>query len=86
MDDPRDEDVNEIIDELIGDSKKTNYERIIDRSEAIKKAIDMASNNDIILIAGKGDDDYMAIGKEYLPYKDEDVVISYFKTKYYNEL
>ena len=86
MDDPRDEDVNEIIDELIGDSKKTNYERIINRSEAIKKAIDMANNNDIILIAGKGDDDYMAIGKEYLPYKDEDVVISYFQTKYYNEL
>ena len=86
MDDPRDEDVNEIIDELIGDSKKTNYERIIDRKEAIKKAIDMASHDDIVLIAGKGDDEYMAIGKDYLPYKDEDVVISYFQTKFYNEL
>ncbi len=86
MDDPRNEDVNEIIDELISDSNKTNYERIIDRSEAIKKALDMATNNDIILIAGKGDDEYMAVGDEYLPYKDENVVINYFQTKYFNEL
>ena len=85
-DDPRNEDVNEIIDELIGDSKKTNYERIIDRSEAIKKAIELSSKDDIILIAGKGDDDYMAVGDEYLPYKDENVVISYFQAKYYNEI
>ena len=86
MDDPRGEDVNTIIDELIGNSKKTNYERIIDRKEAIKKAIDIATKEDIILIAGKGDDDYMAIGDEYIPYKDENVVISYFQNKYYNEL
>ena len=86
MDDPRNEDVNTIIDELIGDSKNTNYERIIDRRDAIKKALDMASSNDIVLIAGKGDDDYMAVGENYLPYKDEDVVISYFQSKYFNEL
>lgn len=86
MDDPRNEDVNEIIDELVSDTNKTNYERIINRAEAIKKAIDMASKDDIVLIAGKGDDNYMAIGNLYLPYKDEDVVISYFQTKYHNEL
>ena len=70
---------------LLPDSD-ANYERIIDRSEAIKKAIELSSKDDIILIAGKGDDDYMAIGDEYLPYKDENVVISYFQSKYYNEL
>jgi UDP-N-acetylmuramyl tripeptide synthase len=47
----------------------------------------MATNKDIIVIAGKGDDDYMAIGEEYIPYeKDENVVLTYFKTKYYSEL
>jgi UDP-N-acetylmuramyl-tripeptide synthetase len=86
MDDPRHEDVNEIIDELVSGTNKTNYERIIDRTEAIKKALDMATNDDIVLIAGKGDDNYMAIGDEYLPYKDEDVVINYFQTKFYNEM
>ena len=74
MDDPRNEDVNSIIDELVSGSNKTNYERIINREKAIKKAIDMAKENDIVLIAGKGDDNYMAIKDEYLPYKDEDVI------------
>ncbi len=79
MDDPRREDVNDIIDELVSDSNKNNYERIINRNEAIKKAIDMAKPNDIILIAGKGDDNYMAIKDSYIPYKDKDVVESYLK-------
>jgi hypothetical protein len=61
MDDPRHEDVNEIIDELVSGTNKTNYERIIDRTEAIKKALDMATNDDIILIAGKGDDITVAL-------------------------
>ena len=81
MDDPRNEDVNNIIDELIGDTNKTNYERVIDRNMAIKKALNMAKNNDIILIAGKGDDNYMAIGDEYLPYSDKNVVNNYFQNK-----
>ena len=79
MDDPRNENVNSIIDDLVRDSKKTNYERVIDRELAITKALDMAKRNDIILIAGKGDDDYMAVGNLYLPYKDENVVRNYFK-------
>ena len=77
MDDPRNEDVNSIIDELVSGTNKNNYERIINREEAIKKAIDMAKKDDIILVAGKGDDNYMAIGDEYLPYKDEDVIKKY---------
>ena len=79
MDDPRDENVNNIIDDLVRDSKKTNYERIIKREDAIRKALDMAKKDDIVLVAGKGDDNYMAIGKDYLPYKDYDVIEKYFK-------
>ena len=78
MDDPRNEDVNTIIDDLVSESKKTNYERIIDRKIAIKKALDMANDNDIILIAGKGDDTYMAINNEYIPYSDREVINKYF--------
>ena len=79
MDDPRSEDVNSIIDDLVSNTDKTNYERIIDRKEAIFKALSMASENDIVLIAGKGVDNYMAIGDEYLPYCDLDVIEEYFK-------
>lgn len=78
MDDPRSEDVNSIIDDLVSSSTKTNYERIIDRKEAIFKALSMAQENDIVLIAGKGTDNYMAIGDKYLPYCDLDVIKEYY--------
>lgn len=78
MDDPRNEDVNDIIDDLIGSSTNTNYIKVPDRNEAIKKALSMAKEDDIIFIAGKGRDNYMAIKDEYLPYCDYDVVKEYF--------
>ena len=81
MDDPRGENVDSIIDDLISQSNKNNYERIINREEAIIKALEIAKENDIVLIAGKGDDNYMAIGDNYLPYKDYDVVKKYFDNK-----
>ena len=79
MDDPRNEDVNSIIDDLVSTSTKNNYERIVDRKEAIFKAFDMAEKDDIILIAGKGIDNYMALGNEYVPYCDLDVIKEYFE-------
>lgn len=81
MDDPRNEDVNEIIDDLTSLTDKTNYEKILDRKEAISHAFSIAKPNDIVLIAGKGCDNYMAVGNEYLPYSDIDVIDNYFKEK-----
>ncbi len=81
MDDPRYESVNAIIDDLVSESKNTNYERILDRKEAIKKALDMAEKGDIVLIAGKGRDNYMAVEDKYLPYNDYEVIEEYFKNK-----
>ena len=78
MDDPRFENVDSIIDDMISNSKKNNYLRIINREEAINKAFDMASKDDIVLIAGKGRDNYMAIGDEKLKYNDFDVINKYF--------
>lgn len=79
MDDPREESVDQIIDDLIASCPKKNYLRIIDRKKAIFKALEMAEEKDIILIAGKGRDDYMAIGEKYLPYSDYEVIKSYYK-------
>ena len=74
MDDPRDEDVNKIIDDLIGDGSRTNYVREPDRPAAIRKAFSMAEPDDIVLIAGKGRDNYMALGHEYVPYSDAEEI------------
>ena len=79
MDDPRYEDPDKIIDDLISGSDKTNYLRIIDRKKAIYKALNIAKDKDIVLIAGKGRDDYMAIDDKYLPYCDYDVIKSYYE-------
>ena len=74
MDDPRYENVDSIIDDMINNSSKTNYKRIIDRKEAIKYALSIAKKDDIILVAGKGRDNYMAIEDKYLEYNDYDVI------------
>lgn len=79
-DDPRNENPHGIINEMIKDNKGC-YEVIIDRKEAINFALDHAKKDDIILIAGKGRDNYMAIRDKYIKYCDYDVVEEYFKNK-----
>lgn len=79
MDDPRYESVEEIVNDLVSESNKDNYEIVIDRQEAIYKAFKLAEKNDIILIAGKGTDNYMAIEDKYLPYSDLNVIKNFFK-------
>ncbi len=79
-DDPRMEDPNDIIDDLIAKVKdtKNNYERIVDRAEAIRKALSIANKDDIIVIAGKGRDDYMYVGNGTVPHSDVEVIRKYF--------
>ena len=79
MDDPRNEKVSDIIDDLVSTSDKKNYIRIENRTEAIEKAFSMAQAGDIIAILGKGRDDYMAVGNEKVSYCDYDVIRKYFE-------
>ena len=76
MDDPRYEDVNDIIDQMVGES--TDYVRIPDRVEAIHYALSVAPPKSVVLIIGKGRDNYMAIEDKKVPYCDYDVIYDYF--------
>ena len=78
MDDPRYEDVNDIIDDMTK-YVKTDYIRETDRKKAIYKALSMAKENDIVAILGKGNDNYMAIKDKYVKYSDKDIIKSFFK-------
>lgn len=78
MDDPRYEDVDNIIDDLVGEYDGNNYERVIDREDAIKRAISLANKGDVVVILGKGRDNYMAIEDKKIPYSDYDVLKEYF--------
>ena len=75
-DNPRTEEPAEIIKDIEIGIKKTNgkYECIVDRVEAIRKAISMAKKNDIIVLAGKGHEQYQEINKKRYPFDENKIV------------
>lgn len=46
------------------------YESIVDRRQAIEKAVEMAKPGDVVLIAGKGHETYQIIGQQTLDFDD----------------
>ena len=76
-DNPRTEDPNAIVAQIEEGIKKTNgkYEVIVDRVEAIKKAIEMAGKKDLILLAGKGHEPYQEINGVKNPF-DERIIVN----------
>ena len=81
-DNPRFEDPNAIIDEIVkGVDKSSVYYIFVDRKEAIERALEMASTGDVVLIAGKGHEEYQIIKDEKIPFSDREVVEKYFKAK-----
>ena len=71
--DPYDEDPEKIIKEMIGEMKKEPV-IIMDRREAINKAISLAKDGDSVLISGKGTDPYiMEANNKKTPWSDFEV-------------
>ena len=52
-----------------------------DREEAINYALSIADNDSVVLILGKGRDNYMAIGDKKIEYNDYDVINKYFSKR-----
>lgn len=74
-DNPRTEEPIQIIKEIeAGVSAAKKVLKIIDRKEAIQHALALAEEKDIVLIAGKGHEDYQIIGKQRLAFSDQAVV------------
>ena len=75
-DNPRTEKPEDIVSQIEEGIKKTkgNYKVIVDRTEAIKEAIKMATKLDIIVLAGKGHEPYQEINGVKYPY-DERVIV-----------
>ena len=75
-DNPRTEKPEEIVNEIETGIKKTkgNYKVVVDRTEAIKEAIEMATKLDIIVLAGKGHEPYQEINGKKYPY-DERIIV-----------
>ncbi|MDR0401722.1 MAG: UDP-N-acetylmuramoyl-L-alanyl-D-glutamate--2,6-diaminopimelate ligase [Endomicrobium sp.] len=83
-DNPREEDPYQIILDIETGIKKTNknnYNITINREIAIKNAIMMAEKGDVILIAGKGHENYQIIGTKKISFSDAEMAKKYIYMK-----
>ncbi len=79
--DPYDEDPEKIIAEIESgilkekENKRKKYEKIVDREEAVKKALKIARKDDVVVITGKGCEPWMCLanGKK-VPWSDKDII------------
>jgi UDP-N-acetylmuramoyl-L-alanyl-D-glutamate--2,6-diaminopimelate ligase len=74
-DNPRTEDPEKILADAEEGILKTgkSYQKIADRREAIHQAISQAGSDDLVLIAGKGHEDYQILGREVFHFDDKEV-------------
>jgi UDP-N-acetylmuramoyl-L-alanyl-D-glutamate--2,6-diaminopimelate ligase len=80
-DNPRKESVETIIKDMISGLEYNNYEIEIDRKKAIKKGINKLKNNDVLLILGKGHEEYQIIDDKVIPFSDKKIVLQSIKKK-----
>jgi len=76
-DNPRYENEKDIMNDITSDLSRSNYEIIYDRYSAILKGINLLTENDILLILGKGHETYQIIGDTKLHFDDKEVVLNY---------
>ena len=60
--------------ELIKEKTNNNYIIELDRKKAIEQGIKMLTNNDILLILGKGHENYQTIGNKKTHFSDKETV------------
>jgi UDP-N-acetylmuramoyl-L-alanyl-D-glutamate--2,6-diaminopimelate ligase len=73
-DNPRSESLATIIQDIEKDMHGDKHRVIEDRREAIRFAISTKQQDDILLIAGKGHEEYQTIGSTVVPFDDAEVV------------
>ena len=73
-DNPRTEDPELIMYDIVKDLKYNNYEIELDRTKAIRKGIELLNPNDILLVLGKGHEDYQIIGHDKIHLDDHEII------------
>ena len=73
-DNPRTEDPERILDDIEAGMGGTAHERIEDRRDAIARALELASPDDLVLLAGKGHETYQIRGTTKLPFDERQIV------------
>ncbi|MDR1861801.1 MAG: UDP-N-acetylmuramoyl-L-alanyl-D-glutamate--2,6-diaminopimelate ligase [Candidatus Ancillula sp.] len=65
--------VNDIVSTLVS-ADRGRYSIVLDRAEAIRYGVKMAQTGDLVLVLGKGNEDFHKVGDIKLPWSDEEVV------------
>ena len=79
-DNPRNEDPDMIIEDILkGISNHSSVQIEINRKEAIKKAIEMANENSVVLVLGKGDEATQIIYDKKFPFSDKEEILKHIK-------
>jgi len=73
-DNPRSEDPQAIINAITAGFTKNNFEVCPDRQEAIGRALGAARGGDIVLLAGKGHEDYQILKDKTIPFNEREIV------------
>lgn len=74
-DNPRFENKRKILKDIVCKLDNNNYKIVVNRKKAIKKCIQMLTKNDILLLLGKGHEDYQIIKDKKIPFSDKEVVL-----------
>jgi UDP-N-acetylmuramoyl-L-alanyl-D-glutamate--2,6-diaminopimelate ligase len=82
-DNPRSEEPQAIIRDILAGMKegRSGYDVVLDRADAIHRAIDLAQPGDAVVIAGKGHERYQIVGGGRRPFSDEEVATSALASK-----
>jgi len=78
-DNPRTEDPEAIAKDILGGFKNKNYKVILDREEAIKESLHSAKSGEVVLIAGKGHEDYQIFKDKTVSFDERKIVLQHLK-------
>jgi UDP-N-acetylmuramoyl-L-alanyl-D-glutamate--2,6-diaminopimelate ligase len=81
-DNPRSEDPQHIIANILAGIKRMKQVRVEpDRARAIAMAIDSATDKDVVVVAGKGHENYQILGDKTIPFDDRQEVLNALRTR-----
>ncbi len=73
-DNPRSEDPQQIVDEIVAGFQANNFKIVLDRAEAIRTALQMAREDDVVIIAGKGHENYQIFKDRTIGFDERAIV------------
>lgn len=84
-DNPRTENPEKIVEDILPGvlnhkkpfDGKSGYVVVVDRKSALKKSVEIAGPEDVIVVAGKGHEDYQIIGKEKFHFDDKEILAEF---------